>query len=64
MELISEYVRRVQEAEAAENERTIKELLGRWVSELEPCVVMQCGKIVGLCDNNAQIGDNPFILRI
>ena len=50
---------------ARREEQTIRRLLERWVSELEPAVVRgPDGEIIGLCDSKAMLGTSPFILRI
>lgn len=47
------------------NEATVKSLLSRWVSELEPCIAMdKRGNIIGLTLANAPLGSKPFILRV
>ena len=53
-------------ARAAQNEATLKALLGRWVSELEPCVAMdQRGVLLGLTPAGNMVDRNHevFILR-
>jgi hypothetical protein len=35
---------------ARRNDDAIREMLGRWISELEPSVAVdQCGSVIGLC---------------
>lgn len=48
----------------ASNENIIRELLGRWVSELEPAVAYRNGEIIGLTIADAPIGSCPPILEI
>ena len=50
---------------ARREEQTIRRLLERWVSELEPAVARgPDGEIIGLTPANAELGTTPFILRI
>lgn len=48
---------------AAQDEQIIRDLLGRWVSELTPAVAYRNGEIIGLCDADAPAGSAPFILE-
>jgi hypothetical protein len=46
------------------DEALVKDLLGRWVSELEPAVAYdKRGNVIGLTLADAQVGSKPFILR-
>lgn len=45
------------------DEAAVRELLGRWVSELEPAVCYHRGEIIGLTLADAPLGSKPFILR-
>jgi len=52
-------------AHAAISEELIRMLLENWVSELEPSVCYdKHGNVIGLCDARAEVGSQPFILRI
>lgn len=57
-------MRRAAMARARYEEYVIRELLGRWVSELEPAVAYRDGEIVGLTIAAAPIGSAPFIMPI
>lgn len=62
---LDEFVRRGQRAQAAADEILVRELLGRWVSELEPAVAYdRQGRVIGLTVANAPIGSTPFVLRL
>lgn len=61
--MLEDYVRRAQRAKAAHDEGTIRHLLERWVSEMEPAIVMHNSEIIGLCIADAMIGTKPFILE-
>lgn len=50
--------------QARDDEATVRALLSRWVSEIEPAVVFQDGKIIGLTIAGAPVGSSPFILRL
>ena len=63
MPAYEEVVRRRQEAKMISDEEAIKELLGRWVSELEPAVAYQNFEVIGLTPAESDLGSKPFILR-
>ena len=42
-------------AKLASDEQIVRDLLGRWVSELEPALVYHRGEIVGLCAADAPL---------
>ena len=49
---------------ARENENIVRSLLSRWVSEVEPAVAWQKGKIIGLVPANSPVGSRPFMLAV
>lgn len=51
-------------AKAKRDEAKVRELLGRWVSGLDPAIVYFRGEVVGLCDADAGAGSSPFILKV
>lgn len=42
-------VRAQARAKAARDEEIVRELLGHWVSELDPAIAYQNGEVIGLC---------------
>jgi hypothetical protein len=61
--LISMEVERARRRFLARNEAAVRELLGRWVSELEPATVLnRHGYVIGLTMADAMPGSMPFIL--
>ncbi len=63
-DIMQHYIRRAALARAAADERTIRNLLERWVSELPPAVAYQNGEVIGLTLADAPVGSKPFILRV
>ncbi len=62
---IEVYYRKLLAARMERDEQTIRLLLERWVSELEPAIARgPDGEIIGLCDSKALLGTKPFILRV
>lgn len=56
-------VQRAMREKMAADEIKIRNLLGKWVSELEPSIVYHNNEIIGLCDAKTEIGMKPFILK-
>lgn len=46
-------------AKAAHDERIVRGLLGRWVSEFEPSIAMRGGEVIGLCVAGDPSGSIP-----
>lgn len=46
---IWEIAARMSAWHAKTTDHTVRKLLGRWVSEFEPCAVFRGGTVVGLC---------------
>lgn len=46
-------------------DQIVRRLLEKWVSGCNPAVVKdwKTGEILGLCDADSEVGDNPFIFR-
>ncbi len=64
-DLLDAHLKAAVRRKLARDEQIIRELLGRWVSELEPCVAYDPDfEIIGLCPANAPLGSSPFILRV
>jgi hypothetical protein len=55
-------VRAAVRAKMAQDEAMIRGLLGRWVSGLEPAIVMRGAEVIGLCVADTMVGEKPFIL--
>jgi hypothetical protein len=55
---------RAMEAKTRRDEETVRRLLERWVSELEPAVAYRDGEIIGLTIADAPLGSCPPILRV
>jgi hypothetical protein len=54
-----------RDAKTARDKCVVREMLGRWVSELEPALATnQRGDIIGLTMADAPVGSKPFVLRI
>lgn len=49
MRTVTEIAYRMAAQKAARDEKIIRALLGRWVSEFEPSVAMRNGEVIGLC---------------
>ena len=65
LDALRTHAQKVLGIHAAVNEELVRMLLENWVSELEPCICYdQYGNVIGLCDAKADIGSQPFILRI
>lgn len=59
-----EYVAQKLRQKAEADERLVRSLLERWVSGLEPSLVMRDGEIIGLCDADAEVGSKPYVLLL
>lgn len=55
-------IAQAKHARARREEDVIRELLGRWVSEIEPAIAYHDGEIIGICAADTPIGIKPFIL--
>ena len=63
-EAIEAFVRPIREAQLRLEEGMIRNLLGRWVSGCTPSIARgPDGELLGLCDADAMLGTQPFILR-
>ena len=63
-DVMERYVQEAIRLRAARDEVVIRGLLGRWVSELDPAVAWQDGRIIGLTVADSDLGTSPFILRV
>lgn len=60
-DILNEAVR----AKFASDEQLVRELLGRWVSEIPPAIVFdKRGNIVGLCAADVMLDTKPFVLKV
>jgi hypothetical protein len=62
--MLEKYIQEFIKLRVMEDEATIRDLLGRWVSGLEPAVAYRDGEIIGLTLADAEIGSRPYILRL
>ena len=63
-DLLTEGVNFLMEAKIRADEEVIRELLGRWVSELEPSIARdRTGRILGLVPADTPIGSKPVIFK-
>lgn len=55
----TEIAYRMAAHKAARDEKIIRALLGRWISEFEPSVAMRNGEVIGLCVAGDPSGSIP-----
>lgn len=63
-DLLDRMLRAACDEKARRDEATIRALLGRWVSELEPAVAYRHGEVIGLTLADAPLGSRPFVLGV
>ena len=56
---VADAARTLYRNRSAAEERVIRDLLGRWVSEFEPSIAMRDGEIIGLCVAGDPSGSIP-----
>jgi hypothetical protein len=61
---MEDWINRAVMAKAARDERRVKSLLTRWVSELEPAIAYDLrGNIIGLTLADAPVGSCPWVMK-